>query len=507
VAYARNPIAQVPVDQFLVRGGYLFADDAHRNLWNADLNNLQPRLGFTYKLSDKTMARGGVGLFVQPFDTAPNVVNQTGFSRSTPIALVSPDQLRVLGNLTTPHSGELLQPVGSSLGLRTNLGNNVGAATSPYVLLDRKNAQYWRYTLGVQRALPGDVVFEVTYTGQKGQNLSLTGLSNAVPRQYLSTSVTRDQTVENFLGGTVPNPFQGLMPDAPGSNGATIARNRLLRPFPQFGDIFVETYDGTVTYNAALLRLEKRFSKSSAVMLNYTYSHLTEQTSPLAAGDPPERRLSPFDRPRRFVAAGVLQLPFGNGRRWGSSWSGAKEAVLGGWQVTANYQFQSGEPLAWTANTYWDPACGDPRKLATHWGHEGGKKLGIDVPAWDLSCFYFHDAAVQTGGVDDPVKQRNDPRINVTNNNVRTFPTVLPDFRAQSHHSLDLGLGKTFKLGNRARLEVRAEAINGLNYTIFRNTTVDRGPRAATFGFVNNPGQLIVVMRPRDIQLGAKLSF
>jgi hypothetical protein len=46
-----------------------------------------------------------------------------------------------------------------------------------------------------------------------------------------------------------------------------------------------------------------------------------------------------------------------------------------------------------------------------------------------------------------------------------------------------------------------------LNDTIFRDTTVDRNPRRATFGFVNDPGVAIVVIRPRDSQLGARLTF
>ena len=35
--------------------------------WNADTNNFQPRAGFTYKLSDKSVLRGGAGLFIAPF--------------------------------------------------------------------------------------------------------------------------------------------------------------------------------------------------------------------------------------------------------------------------------------------------------------------------------------------------------------------------------------------------------------------------------------------------------
>jgi hypothetical protein len=114
---------------------------------------------------------------------------------------------------------------------------------------------------------------------------------------------------------------------------------------------------------------------------------------------------------------------------------------------------------------------------------------------------------VKTAGVDDPAKQRADQRIALTANNVRYFPSTLPDFRGANHHSLDVGLGKTFRLGKGARLEVRAEVLNALNYTIFRNSTLDLNPRNATFGTFTGSGQPTVVMLPRDIQLGTRLTF
>ena len=43
-------------------------------------------------------------------------------------------------------------------------------------------------------------------------------------------------------------------------------------------------------------------------------------------------------------------------------------------------------------------------------------------PVFDVSGFYFSDAAVQTNGVHDPVKQRNDQRIRLVNN-MRYFPS------------------------------------------------------------------------------------
>ncbi len=76
-----------------------------------------------------------------------------------------------------------------------------------------------------------------------------------------------------------------------------------------------------------------------------------------------------------------------------------------------------------------------------------------------------------------------------------------------NHNSLDVGLSKKFHFGDRARLEVRVDAINALNTTIFRANQLSLDPKSANFGKYNNAGQSTVVMYPRDFQLGAKLTF
>jgi hypothetical protein len=210
--------------------------------------------------------------------------------------------------------------------------------------------------------------------------------------------------------------------------------------------------------------------------------------------------VSPNDRPDRFTIGTSLQIPFGRGQKWGSTWNGVLDAVLGGWRVSGTYQYQTGFPINFGNSLYYDAACGDPSKLVSHVGQKTSQGIaGLDYPAWDLSCFYFHDAAVQTNGVDDPVKQRADQRIQM-GNNVRYFPSTLPDMRTANLHLLDLGLSKNFELPGRARLQFRIEALNALNYTVLWNPGVD--PRNALFGFVNQERN-----NPRDVQLGVRITF
>jgi hypothetical protein len=464
-------------------------------------------MGATYKLGDKNVLRGGVGLFVAPFqiNSVPglnNPVQQFGFARDTPVPVTSDTGVTFNANLSNPvPSGVLLEPIGSSLGLRTNLGGSPGTIFS----VERDNPQYWRYSFGIERELPWQMVMEISYLGQKGQNIPLLRAQNYVPIEFRTQSVVRDVAAETFLTQTVANPFQGLFPDNPGANGGTIARRRLLLQYPQFDTLNLETYQGSNTYHGIVTRLDKRFTDGIMLMTSYTWSRLREKVAPLNPWQDLEERISPVDRPHRFTFASVLELPFGQGRKYGSDWNGVVDGFLGGWQFAAKYEWQTGQPLTWTNNTYYDPGCGDPSSLTSTWGDApGGQLYGVDVPIFDLSCFYtlngnaFRNAA-------GTVLTTTAPEIQLGTANIRTFPTTLENVRFMNHHLLDFGLTKNFQI-SRARLQVRIEALNATNYTLFGVGNVTLAPTNASFGKLSNIDSS-TVMKPRDIQLGLRVTF
>ena len=163
--------------------------------------------------------------------------------------------------------------------------------------------------------------------------------------------------------------------------------------------------------------------------------------------------------------------------------------VLGGWQLQGLWQAQSGRPLE-LGNLYF---AGDPRQLKTRIG-------GTTVDAaFETSGFYFTDAAVQTNGVIDPAKQRNDPRIRL-DFNLRTFPSHLSHLRSQPLNLWDLSLIKNFPFSEGARLQLRGEFLNAFNHPQFNNPVLD--PLSSNFGRVTSQANL-----PRNIQLGIKLIF
>lgn len=106
---------------------------------------------------------------------------------------------------------------------------------------------------------------------------------------------------------------------------------------------------------------------------------------------------------------------------------------------------------------------------------------------------------MQTNGVVDPTKQRNDSRIDLERN-YRTLPSRVRNFRGTPRNNLDLSLVKRVQLAGRVRAQFHIELYNATNYVWVRNPQLD--PENAEFGRVTSQGNL-----PREIQLGAKVSF
>jgi hypothetical protein len=482
--YALAPIPEIPVSQFKVKGGLLFADGPV----NETKTKAMPRGAFSFLLNDRTNLRGGFGLF--SYDYLFENINQAGFSQATPVIVTNDNGITFTGaTLSNPLlGGSLVQPVGNALGLRSQLGQSLGTLFQP----DRETPYYRRWEISLQRDWQHGIVTAFSYTGSQGVNIPVTRQTNNIPMQYLSTSRSRDTANESFLTANVTSPFAGLLPGST-INGATVQRQQLLRPYPEFGTLAIEEYGGSDRYNAATIQFDKRFRSGNSLTAQYTRSSLRDKLNYLNPQDGIlEDRVSPNDRPNRFSIGTSLRLPFGHSEKWGKDWNRAVDTLLGGWQLSGTYQYQDGFPLSW-GNVYYDAACGDPKSLVSHIGEKmSGGIGGLDVPAWDTSCFYFHDAST-------PSTPTTDQRIQL-GNNVRYFPSTLPHVRTDNLHLLDLGIYKNFALPRGMRAQFRLEAINALNYTVLWNPDVN--PRNTTFGFINQDRN-----NPRDIQLGLRFTF
>ena len=241
------------------------------------------------------------------------------------------------------------------------------------------------------------------------------------------------------------------------------------------------------------MKLERRFVKGYTLLVGYTWSKFTEQVSRLNVTDTQyEKRPSSSDVPHRLSISGIWELPFGRDRHWVSGAGRFTDAFIGGWSVQANGQLQSGRPIDF-GNLYYN---GDPTQLKVHYSNN------TDVPVFDISGFYFHDALVQTNGVDDPVKQRADTRIQL-GSNIRYFPSRIDGIRGPVLKTWDISLVKQVPIAGRVRAQVNIEVLNAFNQVYFNDPgTSPTGTSAPNFGKVTTQNNL-----PREVQFAAKIVF
>ena len=466
--YARNPIAEVPVSQFAVRGGLLYPDTGGPDqAWERNLTNIMPRAGFAWLVTPRTSIRGGYGMFYDVLGANRMTVNQVGFSRDTTLTPSLDNGQTFVATLANPFPNGLLEPVGSSLGLMTNVGQGV---SFPYHG-DVKNPVNHRWSIGLQRELPANLLVEATYVGAKGQNLPVTRDLNAVPAQYFSTSPVRDDATNNRLTQQVPNPFAGLLPGT-GLNGANVSRSQLLRPYPQFTGISAIETNGTSDFNALQARVERRMANGFTVQVAYSWQRTMIETGYLNASDTQlERVISQFDREHTFVSSGLAELPFGHNRRFGRSWSDVTNVFLGGWQIGYIFKAQSGAPIG-------------------------------------FGNFLF----AQGMGVDDILAE--DPNVNQWFNvsafnrvssqqlvsNIRTQPSRFAEVRGPGYAVLDLSLLKNFSLGGNRQIQFRLESYNALNRTNLGNPNT--ATTSSALGTITAQNGL-----PRQLQIAVRVSF
>jgi hypothetical protein len=514
--------ANVPINAFQnLSGGLTFAGGSGDVNQATDKNNFQPRIGASYAINDKTVIRGGFGIFTSAFQIQP--INQSGFTSSTSFTSNSTNNGQTfLTTLTNPFPGGLNPAVGSALGLNTLVGTTLGTtnATGPtettVYSYDRKNANYARFIAGIQRQLPGDFAVEATYVHSRGYDLPVLRQLNYVPREFLNNfeGVTDAGTILNaiaanttFMTTTVPNPFRNLVPQNAALNGATIQRRLLLTQFPQFNDLIVTEYNGSNTYNSLQLQANKRMSRGISLNASYTFAREREKTRRLNPQDEElTDMISLFDRPHRITFSGVFELPFGRGRSFFSNWHPVVDAVFGGWQFNAVYEWQSGEPLV-LQNVFYN---GDVTQLENLLGKsdDQGRRYGIDIPAFDTSGFRILDNRVTLpNGTANPTYNQlvipgfgNNYTVG-SQNTLRNIPYTLDNFRNQTLQKFDVGLTKNFNIREGMKLQVRVEAINAFNSPYFGNG-LQLGVTNAAFGLVSGQRNL-----PRDIQLGARFTF
>jgi len=213
------------------------------------------------------------------------------------------------------------------------------------VVANLVNPYYQRWSVGVQRALFGNLVIDASYVGSKGTKLYL--------NEDLNPSVPAVANAFNpGIQRITPAAFTGSRTCTPNTTGCLISG----RLDNLQGSRLIRTNGGSSIYHSAQLLVTRRFTNGFSLSAAYTWSKLIDNASEvftvadtnlpqqasfpsIFGGQALERAVSFFDRPHRFSLTYVYELPFMRDQR------GFIGHVLGGFQLSGVTTFESGVPL------------------------------------------------------------------------------------------------------------------------------------------------------------------
>ena len=405
---------------------------------NPNYLNFAPRAGLAWRLprffsgGGDTVFRAGYGVYFNPeiaiegYDLVLNGIR-------TELNSTDPSGPPVL----TTRDGF---PTNSGAGFPSYYGVDQSLPT-PYV-------QQW--SAGFQRELPGSIVAEASYVGNKGTDLG---------RFRRFNTALHTETGENL------DPRPGDL--------------QSLRTYPDLGTLFQFEHIANSSYHSLQLRAEKRFRKSLSFLASFVWSKAIDDSSATipslfdsgGAQDERnlhlERALSAYNVGRRLSAGFFYALP-------GSSRLGP---LLRGWQFSGVITIQDGTPL-------------DPLYLSSDTANAGTFTRPDVVPGQSISLpsdqrspdHWFNTAAFAAPA---PYHFGNAAR------------DVIP---GPGNEVVDLAIHKRFTLSDRAGLEFRAESFNVLNNPNlgFPDPYPDQGPFF---------GKILIAGQPRRIQFGLRLEF
>lgn len=457
---------------------------SQRALINADLNDLAPRLGFAYHVTNRVVLRGGYGVFYQHSN---RIGSESAIMLNPPFLL----DLQVNGGLGTATPLFQLQdgfPLDDFMSRGFDLTRIQLRAQDP----SQRSSYVEQVSFGPEIQLTNNMVLSLTYVGNWGRKM------NRI-RNYNQAQITGVDAIGcpivNFPYNTL-NSISSIDTGASGTGCAVPGAHAFLE---------YATNDGNSKYNSLEVSLRRTYTKGLSFGVNYTWSHglanygdnLTGSTFPQNAynyGN--EMSNSILDIQQRFVSNVVWELPFGEGRRFLSS-GGFASRWLGGWQVNGIVTVQTGSPFTVSAsdNSY----TGSNHATYANCISDPFAGASDDPHSYTTTGFFINPAAFSRPAVG-------------------TFGSCAPRaFHGPGLGIADLSLFKDFKLTESKRLELRAEFFNAFNHPNFSNpnasySPVNIGP-SGSFGKVTNTLSPILGQGsggpgdPRQIQLALKFYF
>ena len=483
-----------------LKGGIQFAgiNGNSRLAAKNDLNNFQGRVGAAFQLNDKTVLRGGWGLYY--LNPNNNALQTAGFSTNTPLVnSLDGGRTVVPGLLGNPYPGGIGLPSGSSLGNATFAGRNNNWFNPNFV-----TPKVHQFSVGIQRQIARTASLELTYVGSRSIDLNNQKAYNIPSLAFRKTCNPLEGGTVAFCDQLLPNPFKGVEP----FRGTTyftadsISRYNLNRPFPQFsGDLLEQGRNGSSAwYNSAQVNYNQRVSGGLMVLTNYTFSKTTERadyTDPFA--NIQQQGLYFNDRPHFLKFTAIYELPFGKGKKFGAGASSLTNKFIGGWEATTFYTNASGEPNDLPGNVI---QLKDPQVKNVDW-------KANQVRGWSpCVARLFNDGTT----VVQPYSIANGCSANPSDASWLQLPNYAPrsaPFRSgqiRKHHAatMDASIVKNTQITERLRIQFRAEAFNIMNKNYFGRDNFNTDPNNPNFGTVFPALVSNQNSNPRQIQLGLK---
>lgn len=452
-----------------------------RAIVDGDHNNFGPRLGFAYQATRKLVLRGGAGIFYGERDQNQQVTQFSGNLPNVPVvSLPSVSATQTVAPPYTINTPIPVVPTDPSLASFTPANPFVGTIRSAG-FHDSKDPMLYQANFDIQYQASGSLLLEASYSGALGRDLS-----------SLFINENQIRFSQALLG----------------------LNKQANRPFPNINGTVIPTFStATNDYNAVNFRVEKRYSKGLALLVNYTIQKNMESggagpdaytqnggtsialdTYNLAR----ERSVAPIDVPQIFTASVAYELPFGPGKSWLSG-PGPLGQIAGGWQVNTIGTLRGGFPTDIRTNVL-------PTGIFNTFNvADRVSGQATTLGAWTVDN-YLNPGAFSVPGTTPSV---TGAQIQEYGNSARRVA------RGPGSRNADVSLFKNFRITERYLLQFRAEFFN------FTNTPTFFLPSASspTLTCIGSPGSACNAKNPsfgkltsgtatgRQIQFGLKLYF
>ncbi len=408
-------------------------------------NQFQPRVGIAYQLTPKTVIRAGAGRFITRMGLLDNIF-PGGNSPFQPFVTVQ--------NARVDNPGAALNSGIAAALTMTTLNPNL------------KPPEAWNWNFTVEQELFWNSTLSVGYVAHRG--------------------------LHAWDVYDINQPQAGTLLANPGVNV------NALRPYKGFAEIQEEESVVNSMYNSLQVTWNRRFTAGSMFGLSYTFSKSMDGSSNYRDIVPDTYNTSNLWGPSEYDTRHVLIINFLYDLPFFKSQSHLAGKLLGGWELSGDVQFQTGNPCT----------------IGTNNDFAGVGEFGsFGCGAPDGQLWVLNGTPQVPGQFAGPSGNASSPKYftaNATQPAAGTFnlqPGIRDAIYGPGFQNWNLAMFKKFAINEKNFFEFRCEAYNFINHPNWAGTDQTGGPNynptSAQFGEVTQKS----TSNPRNLQLSLRYQF